>query len=863
MRFLFWRRKREEELDEELQSHLRMATQDRVERGETSEQAEQFSRRQIGNVGLIKETTRDIWGWRWLTDVVQDLRFGLRMLRKNPGLSALLILTLAVGVGGTTAMYSVIEAVVLRPLPYVDDTRVMVITGENLKTLNEWGTQSFEILADFRAGGLDLSFSGSAQRVMASETSENYFTVFGVQPVIGRVYTSAEVVAGRERVAVIADALWRTEFSASPEAIGATVHLNEIPYTIIGVMPSRFSFPGKTAVWVPITKGGQSLQLSRSEQVDFPSMMNDRVIGSLRPGISVEAARVEMEGLRQRMERFYAGTNVGVTSRIGVSPVTRILSARYRSELYYLLAAAACVLLIGCVNAAGLLLARGAVRRREMAVRLVLGAGRWRIVRQLLSESFLLAVLSTLIGVGLTWIVVVLIRAYGPADVPRLSEVTVNTNALLFALGIALAAGILAALWPAFVSSTVQLGAAVHPEGPRGAGRLSQRGRRLLTVAEIALAVILAAGAGIALQSLRDTLKIDLNFQPERVLTMRVSPKLPRSAKPAEGVALRRRILDEMQGLPGLIAAGEVANAPFSQDSGGGWFLDIDGKLAAAFAEIEFVEGDYFSAYGLPLLAGRTLKGSDTDGTEHVVVINKTLAGLFGGPSQAIGKQLHVEGPGEVWQIVGVVPDARAIEAYTRPRGQVYFPFTQISPKWTGGDLAILVRASGDPSGLETEIRKRLAHVLNDSPVFQVRTLDAAVLDSVATPRFNSKTLAGFAGVAILLALVGIYGVVAFSVAQRTHEIGVRLALGASPGQILRLVLGEGMKLCVAGIVTGLGIVLAFQKVILSVLFGVKVFDTLTLVIASSALLSATLLACALPALRASRVHPTVALRYE
>jgi putative ABC transport system permease protein len=795
--------------------------------------------------------------------LLQDFRFALRMLLRKPGFSALLILTLAVGVGGTTAMYSVIEAVVLRPLPYVDDTRVMIISGDNLKELNEWGTRSFDVLADYVAGGADFALPSGTQRILASETSEDFFAVFGVQPALGRTYTSDEVVQGRDRVAVLSDTLWRHEFASSKTALGATIHLNGVPYTVIGVMPPRFTFPGKTALWAPMPEEGRSLELTRSEQTDLPAIMNGRAVARLRAGITLEAARVEMEDLRQRMVHSFAGTNRRATSHIGVNPVTWMLSLQYRYELFLLLAAGGFVLLIGCVNVAGLLLARGAVRRREIAVRLCLGAGRWRVARQLLAESFLLAALSSLAGIGLAWTFVILIRSFGPPDMPRLSEATVNARALLFALGVAQLAGILAALWPAFQSSAVQLGAALHQEGPSGTGRLTQRGRRVLTVAEIALALMLAVGAGVALRGLHDTLKMDLNFQPEHVLTMRVSPRVADNAKPAEGIALRHRILEQMQGLPGLVAAAEVANAPFSQQSGGGWYLDIDGKLSSAFAEIEFVEGDYFSTYGLPLLAGRPLTRADSAETEPVVVINETLSKLFGGPTDAIGKQLHVEAPRKIWRIVGVAADARVPQPLQVPSGEVYFPFGQIQPKWVGGDLAILVRAAGDPTGLESEIRRRLARVLSDSPVFQVKTLDAAVLDSVAEPRFNSTTLAGFAGVAMMLALVGIYGVVAFSVAQRTHEIGVRIALGAEPSHILRMVLGEGIKLGVGGIAAGLALVWALRRLLVFLFFGVRGLDVTTVAIASVLLLGMTLLACAVPARRASRVHPSVALRYE
>ena len=862
MKISFWRQKREEEFDEELQSHLQMAARDRMERGESSEQARESARREMGNVGLVKETTRDIWGRRWLTDAAQDLRFGLRMLRKNPGLSALLILTLAVGVGGTTAMYSVIEAVVLRPLPYVDDARVMVVGGTNLKDLRNWGASSFEVLADYQVGGAVIRVNGRVERAVTSYSSENFFDVFRVRPSIGRTFDVGEAVPRAENVAVLSDTLWRNDFVGSTAAIGTTIYVSGSPYTVIGVMPAGFAFPGKTSLWVS-SPSGWKVAVSASEQVDLPPSLEMGVLGRMREGVTIAAARAEMEEIRQRMVRAYAGTNHVATSRIGVNPVTRVLSRQYGIELYFLLAAGGFVLLIGCVNAAGLLLARGAIRRREIALRLCLGAGRWRVARQLLSESFLLATLSSIAGMGLAWMLVALIRAYGPADVPRLSETNVNALALFFALGIAQVAGILAALWPAFQSSGVQLSAALHSEGPSGTGRLTQRARRVLTVAEITLALIMAVGAGVALRSLHDILKIDLNFQPEHVLTMRVSPRLPEGAKPAEGVVLRRRILDEVQGVPGLVASAEIGNMPFSHQSGSGMYVDINGKVGAAFAEMEEVEGDYFNAYGLPLLAGRGLMEMDAAGAEPVVVINQTLSKLFGGPAEAVGKQLVVEGLRDDRRIVGVVADARVAQPMTLPSGQVYFPFGQVASKSIGGDLTILVRASGDPAGLETEIRKRLGRVLGDSPIFQVRTLDAVVLDSVATPRFNSKALAAFAGVAIMLALVGIYGVVAFSVTQRTHEIGVRMALGASRAQIMRLVLGEGMKLGVAGVAVGLGIIVALQKLILSLIFGVKVFDATTLVIASAVLLGATLLACALPARRASRVHPTVALRYE
>jgi putative ABC transport system permease protein len=829
---------------------------------------------------------------------ISDLGFAVRMIARKPQSTLMLILTLALGISVTTAMFSVLDAVLLRPLPYVDPSRVVLLPAGVANDVSYWNSShTFEHIAVYSSGGVNLLAGGAATRAQIAEVSPDYFAVFGVEPIAGSGFRTDETHASENHVAILSYAFWRRNFSASLSALGATIRINGETYVVTGVMPAGFAIPGDTALWVPIGRDVLPRRLARGEQVALPSYMTYNAIARLRQGVTVPQARREMEDLRQRQAKLYAGTNHGVTSHIGVTPYPQLLVTEYRSGLLLLFLAAGMVLLIACANAGGLLFARGAMRRKELAVRMSLGASRWRIVRQLLAESAVIAAASTAAAIALSAILIRSIRVFGPAEVPRLAEETLDFRALAFAVVVSQVTGLAAGLWPAIRSSALRILPAMQSEGPRSAGRFSSRTRRALIVAEIAIAMALTCTAGVALRSLHNLVSVDVGFAREHVLTLRLAPTLParevtlpprvkpenlkpsdtaaaqkeksadamaeRKATLADAMMVRHTMLDTVQSIPGVIYAAETDNLPLSRAQNGSLFIDIDKKIAAAEPHLNEIYGDYFAALGIPLLAGRTFDERDVDSSPLVCVVNAKLAAEFGGVTEAIGKQFKLEGPDTVWQIVGVVADSLTSSLDEGAGQELYLPAAQNAGNPPNVEVAIILRVAGDPQAISMEVTRRLQRVFTDAPPFQVQTLDRVISDSVATPRFRGELLGGFAGLGMALTLAGIYGVIAYSVALRTHEIGIRLALGAERSRILRMVLAEGLKLGAAGILLGIGVAWSLKQYVASLVFGVQPLDPLTIGIAAISLFGVSLLACTLPARRASRVDPVIALRYE
>jgi putative ABC transport system permease protein len=811
---------------------------------------------------------------------ISDLGFAVRMIARKPQSTLMLILTLALGISVTTAMFSVLDAVLLRPLPYVDPSRVVLLPAGVASDVSYWNSnRTFEHIAAYSSGGVNLLAGGAATRAQIAEVSPDYFAVFGVEPIAGSGFRTDETHASENHVAILSYAFWRRNFNASSSALGATVRINGETYVVTGVMPAGFAIPGDTALWVPISRDVLPRGLARGEQVGLPSHMTYNAIARLRQGVTVPQARRGMEDLRQRQAKLYAGTNHGVTSHVGVTPYPQLLVTEYRSGLLLLLLAAGMVLLIACANAGGLLFARGAMRRKELAVRMSLGASRWRIVRQLLAESMVIAAASTAAAIALSAILIRSIRVFGPAEVPRLAEATLDFRALAFAVVVSQVTGLAAGLWPAIRSSALRILPAMQSEGPRSAGQFSSRTRRALIMAEIATAMALTCTAGVALRSLHNLVSVDVGFAREHVLTLRLAPTLPPRAKAenskpsdtaavqeaelADAMAVRHTMLDTVQSIPGVIYAAETDNLPLSRAQNGSLFIDIDKKIAAAEPHLNEIYGDYFAALGIPLLAGRTFDERDVDSSPLVCVVNAKLAAEFGGVTEAIGKQFKLEGPDTVWQIVGVVADSLTSSLNEGVRQELYLPAAQYAGNAPNVEVAIILRVAGDPQAISMEVTRRMQRVFTDAPPFQVQTLDRVISDSVATPRFRGELLGGFAGLGMALALAGIYGVIAYSVALRTHEIGIRLALGAERSRILRMVLAEGLKLGAAGILLGIGVAWSLKQYVASLVFGVQPLDPLTIGIAAISLFGVSLLACTLPARRASRVDPVIALRYE
>ncbi|HXN70915.1 MAG TPA: ABC transporter permease [Candidatus Acidoferrales bacterium] len=821
---------------------------------------------------------------------ISDLGFAVRMIARKPQSSLMLILTLALGISITTSMFSVLDAVLLRPLPYVDPSRVVLLPAAVASDFSYWNTShTFEHIAVYSSGGVNLLAGGAAMRAQIAEVSPDYFKVFGVEPIVGSGFPT-EAYASENHIAILSYAFWRRNFDASISALGATVRINGETYLVTGVMPAGFAIPGDTVLWVPIGRDFLSRGLARGEQLGLPSYMTYNAIARLRQGVTLPQARREMEDLRQRQVKLYAGTSHGVTSHVRVTPYPQLLVTEYRSELLLLLLAAAMVLLIACANAGGLFFARGAMRRKELAVRMSLGASRWRIVRQLLAESAVIATVSSAASIGLSAILIRAIRMFGPPEVPRLAEATLNIRALVFAVVVSQVAGLVAGLLPAIQGSAVRILPAMQSEGPRSSGQFSNRTRRALIVAEIAIAMALTCTAGVALRSLHNLVSVDVGFAREHVLTLRLAPTLPPRTKPdsskpsdtaavqearladamaerkatlADAMAVRHAILDTVQGIPGVIHAGETGELPLSRAQNGSLFIDIDKKKAAAEPHLNEIYGDYFAALGIPLLAGRTFDERDGDSSPLVCVVNAKLAAEFGGVTEAIGKQFKLEGPDNVWQISGVVADSLTSSLNEGVRQELYLPAAQYAGNPPNVEVAIILRVAGDPQGISTEATRRLQRVFADAPPFQVQTLDRVISDSVATPRFRGELLGGFAALGMALALAGIYGVITYSVSLRTHEIGIRLALGAERSRILRMVLAEGLKLGAAGILLGIGVAWSLKQYVASLVFGVHALDPLTIGAAAMLLLGVSLLACVVPARRASCVDPATALRYD
>ena len=811
---------------------------------------------------------------------ISDLGFALRTIVRKPQSSLMLIATLTLGISITTTMFSVLDAVLLRPLPYVDPERVVLLPAGVASDVGYWNSNhTFEHIAVYSSGGVNLLAGGAATRAQITEVSPDYFAVFGVEPILGGGFGTDETHAGENRVAILSYAFWRRNFNASSSALGATIRINGETYLVIGVMPAGFAIPGDTALWVPMSRDFLSRGLARGEQVGLPSYMSHNAIARLRQGVRLSQARREMEDLRRRQVKLYAGTNHGVTSHVGVTPYPQLLVTEYRSGLLLLFLAAAMVLLIACANASGLLFARGAIRRKELAVRMSLGASRWRIVRQLLAESAVIAAVSSIAAIALSAILIRSIRVFGPAEVPRLAEATLDIRALVFAVVVSQVTSLVASLWPAIRSSAVRILPAMQSEGPRSAGQFSNRTRHALIVAEIATAMALTCTAGVALRSLHNLLSVDVGFAREHVLTLRLAPATPPRTQPgnskpsdttaqrmamlADAMAMRHTMLDAVQSVAGVIYAAETDSLPLSHAQNGSLFIDIDKKIAAAEPHLNDIYGDYFAALGIPLLAGRTFDERDVDSSPLVCVVNAKLAADFGGVTEAIGKQFKLEGPDTVRQIVGVVADSLTARLDEGAGQELYLPAAQNAGNRPNVEVAIILRVAGDPQAISMEVTRQLQRVFVDAPPFQVQTLDRVISDSVAAPRFRGELLGGFATLGMALALAGIYGVITYSVTTRTHEIGIRLALGAERSRILQMVLAEGLKLGIVGILLGFGVAWSLKQYVASLVFGVQALDPLTISGAAVLLLGISLLACAVPARRASHVDPITALRHE
>ncbi len=870
----FWRGQKEKELEEEMKSHLEMATQERVERGEERKEAERAVRREFGNVRLVKEVTRDIWAWRWLEDFVEDMCYGLRMLRKNPGFTAVAVLTLALGIGANSAIFSMVNAILLKPLPYAHSER-LVMAWEKVRLPSyqndrndpapgnfvDWQKQNtvFQDMAAIRYRSFNLTGEGEPVRVEGEGVSASVFPMLQVNAVLGRVFSPDEDRPG-VRVVLMSHALWVSRFGARPEIVGKTILLDGESYEVIGILPEGFHFPDPDdQLWVPAA-------FTPSERVNHGSHYL-RVVAKLKPEINLPQARAQMDGIARHLTEQYPDTNTGVG--VTLVPLSEQIVGNVRPALLTLMGAFNLILLMVCANVGNLLLARGSVRRREMGIRVALGANRARILRQLLTESVLLALLGGAVGVVLAYGGVKSLAWMGPPDLPRINEIGVNDRVLLFTLGISLLAGIGFGIAPALeatrrdVEKSLKSGS---PESPLGS-RLNLR--NVLIVAEMAMGAVVLVGAGLLLRSFVHLAQAPLGFQTQDLQTFRVIPRGEKYSQLERRITFYKEAIEKIEALPRVKSASAVTFLPLTQVRGSKGF-SIEGRTPFSPGQIPMADYDvvtpgYFQTMRIPLIEGRDFSWDDHSQTRRVIVINESMARTFWPREDPLSKRIkegQLDDPAPWLTVVGVAGDIRQFNASTEPRPAMYFPVTQFEdPRGVLRDW--IVRSSGDSPALAAAIRSVIWSLDKDLPISRVRSMEQVRSASVAPQAFNLLLLGLSGCLALILAAVGLYGVTSYAVAQRSREIGIRMALGAQPRDVRRHVLKEGTRLAMTGLGVGAVAALALSRLIASLLYGITSTDPITFAAVAFVLTIVAVAACWIPARRATRVDPIEALRYE
>jgi len=866
---------KQQELEQELQSHLQMAAHDRMGRGQAPSDAARSARREFGNVGLVQQVTRDQWGWRWLEELLQDLRYGARMLRKNPGFTLVAVLTLAIGIGANTAIFSMAQGFLLKPLsvPHLDrlvaigelqahdrNDTIRVSPANYLDWVSQ--TQSFDHISAFDWENVNLSGVGTPLTAQGIHVSTDFFEVLGVKPLLGRTFLPEEDTPGHDQEVILTRGLWERQFAEDQTVVGKTLRLDTRPYTVVGVMDQDCKFPQTVELWLPLALDPKARH-----------NRNDRylqVMAHLKTGVAREQAAAEMKTVAERISELHPQSNRDWS--VQVIPL-RDYAIFHGSApfMFLLMGAVGFVLLIACANVANLLFARATGRSREIAVRAAVGATRWRIVRQLLSESLVLGLLGAGAGLLLAEWAIYFIQANMPPDLVRFvagwDQIRLDGTVFVFGLAVAAVAGILAGLAPAFQSWRPDLNS-VLKEGARtsSGSRSSHRLRSAFVVAQVSLALVLMVGAGLMVRGFRALLDTNRRFQPESLLTLRLTlPDSPSYKDPHRRAAFYDQTLKELAALQGVRAATLVTGFPFSGLMNDGPF-SIAGQPPTdagvqRFAVIKDISPNYFATMGAPLVEGRAFSDFDGPDSPPVALVSERLTKLYWPDKSAVGRSIKVgEQPSEPWlTIVGVVGDIKYNWSASSPEPVIYRPYRQ-SPQHY---VAFGLRAVGDPDSLVSAVRLAVARVSSDQPIFNVETLDRVIHDNTLPIAYVAVMMAVAGALALLLASIGVYGVMAYSVAERTHEIGVRIVAGARPAEVMRLVLGRGSRLMLLGFAFGLPSAFGLARLEANLLAGISAKDFWTFSWVSALLGVVSLLACYIPARRAMRVDPIVALRYE
>jgi predicted permease len=863
LRSLFRRRCVEQELDEELQDHLERKIQEYLAQGLGHSEARYAAARDMDGIGQRKEECRDTRRLNVMDNLAKDLSYGVRILRKNPGFTAVTVLTLALGIGATTAMFSVANAVLLRPLPYPDARKLVRVWGTNLHNGNFRAWASYPNLQDWRRQNAVFSALGASRQdewtwtgadeprqVEVAQVTADFFSALEVRPALGRAFSEQEYQAGHENVVILSQGFWESRLGSEPDILVRTLKFEDRLYKVIGVLPkAAFPFPSQAIeIWAPLPV--DSPDSSRGSR-------NLSAIARLRPGVSMAQAQAEMSAIATNLERLFPDANTGIGVRL--EPLQEALVGGSRRLLEILLGVVGFVLLIACFNVANLLLSRTSRRSKEVAVRLALGASRARVIRQLLTESVLLSLCGGGLGCMLAAAGIRALAAMDGVSFPRRQEIGLDGWVLGFALVLSLVPGLLMGLVPALQASRPNLVDELK-EGSSGAGggRNGINFRGVLVVAEVALSLVLLTGASLLLNSLWRLIGVPPGFRPENVLTLRVSLSPVRYPDGQRALEFYQRALERMHALPGVQSAGIVSMLPL----GGGRLcneMTVENHPIenADCVESRSISSDYFKVLQIPLLQGRWPEDRDSEGAPRVVAINQTLARLLDPVGAAVGKRVSFRG--ELRQVVGVVGDVHQMALGDAVGPEAYLPLRQQPFPFA----SFVLRTASRPESAANAARQELWAIDRDLLIYDVLPMQAVVSRSVAQPRLRSLLLAGFASVALLLAVLGLAGVVSYSVSQRTHEFGIRMALGARPAEVLHLVIAHGMRLALAGTVIGVLASLWLTRFLAGMLFGVEPMDAAAFAGGVMILLAAALAACLIPARRATRVDPLVALRYE
>lgn len=821
-----------------------------------------------------------------MTTLWQDIRYGARMLWKNLGVTIVVIIALALGIGANTAIFSVVNSVLLRPLPY-HESEQLVFLNEKSPVLDEMSisypnftdwrtqTQTFEKIGVYNRASYNLTGSGEAERIVTGQVSADLFSVLRVNALHGRVFTNDEDKPGGRAVAVLSHALWHRRFGGQTNILNQAITLNGKSYDVIGVMPETFAYPSRVEMWVPV--GQLSDQPSWKERGNHPGLYG---VGRLKPGVTIEQADADMNTIAANLEKQYPDSNAG--NRVRLRPLLEIFVGDSRRALWVIFAAVGFVLLIACANIANLLLARATARKKEMAVRTALGASRWRLTRQLLTESVLLSLIGGALGLLLARGGVALILYMSPNGIPRSREIELDWTVLAFTIGVSFLTGIVFGLVPAIQAGAVEVQETLKETGRGTSGR--QWLRSSLVVVEVATTLVLLIAAGLMIRSFYMLHKVNPGFSHEQLTSFSISLPARKYASPEARGAFFDRLLENIRSLPGVESAAAASGLPLGNN---GWQsgFRIEGRPdpprdQMPLVELCMVTPDYFKAMNIPVLRGRAF--TDSDNRAHLagqdlsalnddmrsvrglnkIIIDEEFAKRYWPNEDPIGKRVLFGGQEQPrkLEVVGVVGRVK-MESLNQnsDRVQGYYPFAQSPPS----GMTVIVKGASDPNQLLNSIRGAVKAIDPDQPIYNPRTMSEIRAESVASERLNLTLLSLFAGIALVLAIVGIYGVMSYSVTQRTHEIGIRMAIGARPRDVFAMVLGQGMKLALLGV--GIGLVAAFllTRLMASMLFGVEPTDATTFGGIAALLIGVALLACYLPGRRATKVEPTISLRYE